>query len=211
MTKPLVVELAGTPKSGKGVLIEILDQYFRRNSLSAKVLAEGARTCPFDKRDHVEFTCWGANRIVNNLLEALLVSGPTYDVVVLDRGIFDVLAFIHLLRLQGEIAEDEESVLSQYLLFERWRISIDVVFLLITAPEEALQREFKHKLVQEYGRIMNPETLAQLNSCYSYVQQTFGHLFSKVIGLDATYTSIDERAKVIVDTVVQMLSTRSQR
>lgn len=211
MTKPLVVELAGTPRSGKSVLIDILDHYLRRNGFSTRVLAEGARTCPFDKKDHVQLTCWGANRVINNLLETMLVSGPTYDVVISDRGIFDILAFIHLLRLQGEITENEESVLNQYLLFGRWRTSIDVVFLLITTPEEALKREFKHKFVQKYGRIMNPQMLSQLNVCYKYVQETFGPLFSKVIRLDATNNSIAERAKVIVDTVVQMLSTRSQR
>lgn len=204
MRKPLVVEFAGTPKTGKGTLIEVIHNYFRRDGVRVKILAEGARSCPFDKSEHVSFTCWGANRVINHLLENVLAYGDLNDLLIMDRGLFDILAFLHLLKMEGVLAASDEKMLQDYILFREWRQLVDVVFLFTAPPEVALEREFKHLLVQRYGRIMNPDTLSTLNQAYEYSFREFQNLF-KVRHMDTATLSLKERAEIIVDFIDERL------
>ena len=96
---PLFVEFAGTPKSGKSTCIDTVNHFFRR--LGYKVLAptEGAskRTPYYLKDDLVAFNAWSATYALTHILEGRFGSDQ-YHLVIMDRGLFDALAWFELLK-----------------------------------------------------------------------------------------------------------------
>lgn len=92
-SRPLFVEFAGTPKSGKSTCIDTVSHFFRR--LDYKVLAptEGAskRTPYYLKKNLVAFNAWSASYALTHILEGRYGSDE-YHIVILGRGLFDALA-----------------------------------------------------------------------------------------------------------------------
>ena len=85
MSRPLFVEFAGTPKSGKSTCIDTVNHFFRR--LGYKILAptEGAskRTPYYLKDDYVAFNAWSATYALTHILEGRYGTDE-YHIVILD-------------------------------------------------------------------------------------------------------------------------------
>jgi len=102
----------------------------------------------------------------------------------MDRGIFDALAWFELLRLKDDIDEHECSAIQSFLLIERWRNLVDIIFLFNTEPETSLERENLNKLIEEPGRAMNPEFLRELNLAYEKTQKNHANQFNRFEVID---------------------------
>ena len=173
-SRPLFVEFSGTPKSGKSTCIDIVAHFFRR--LDYKVLAptEGAsrRTPYYLKDDWVAFNTWSASYALMHVLEGLHGS-DRYDLAILDRGLFDALAWFELLQARDEITLDERDRVHNFLRIDNWCSVIDAVLLFKADPDTSLNRESKDKLIEEQGRAMNPGVLQQLNEAYDKVARKY--------------------------------------
>ena len=80
----------------------------------------------------------------------------------MDRGIFDRCIFTNSLLEMGKISEHEGTALSNFLTLPRFVKGVDGVFLFITTPELSISREYKGRLVQQSGRVMNTDFLSEL-------------------------------------------------
>ena len=191
VTKPVFVEFSGTPKSGKSTCIDIIAHFFRRVGYKVLAPTEGAskRTPYYLKDDWVAFNTWSASYALMHVLEGLYGSDK-YDLAILDRGLFDALAWFELLQMRGEITEEKRDHIHNFLCIDNWRHAIDMVLLFTTDPETSLERENRDKLTSEEGRAMNPQTLEQLNRAYDTVRQRYSDWFSqfKTIETDANTT-----------------------
>ena len=167
LSRSIFVEFSGTPKSGKSTCIDILAHFFRR--LDFKVLAptEGAsqRTPYYLKENWLAFNTWSASYALMHVLEGLYGSDK-YDLAILDRGLFDALAWFELLQKQEKITHEERDIVHAFLRINKWRSVIDAVFMFRTDPETSLERENQNKLITEPGSTMNHDILSQLNSAY---------------------------------------------
>ena len=132
---PLFIEFAGTPKSGKSTCIDTVNHFFRR--LGYKVLAptEGAskRTPYYLKEDLVAFNAWSATYALTHILEGRFGSDQ-YDLVIMDRGLFDALAWFELLKQKEDITSEDCSAIQNFLLVGHWRGLVDMIFLFQTDP-----------------------------------------------------------------------------
>ena len=177
--RPFFVEFAGTPKSGKSTCIDTIGHFFRR--LEFKVLAptEGAskRTPYYLKNDFVAFNTWSASYALTHILEGRYGSDQ-YQIVILDRGLFDALAWFQLLKNEGDVSDDDCSTIQEFLLVDHWRQFVDMIFLFETDPGTSLNREESEKLINEPGRAMNPDFLTKLNEAYDEIERQFGSKFS---------------------------------
>ena len=148
--RPLFVEFAGTPKSGKSTCIDTVNHFFRR--LGYKVLAptEGAskRTPYYLKDDWVAFNTWSATYALTHILEGLHGTDE-YNLVIMDRGLFDALAWFELLRSRGEISSEDCDTIQRFLMVGHWQRLVDMVFLFQTDSETSLERENRDKLIEE--------------------------------------------------------------
>ena len=135
--RPKFVEFAGTPKSGKSTCIDIVSHFFRRIELdpsrakfSVLAPAEGAsrRTPRFLKHDLVAFNAWSASYALTHTLEGRYHS-DRYHLVILDRGLFDALAWFQVLEENGKISKPDKEKIQDFLTIDHWRSTVDAVFL----------------------------------------------------------------------------------
>ena len=207
--RPLFVEFAGTPKSGKSTCIDTVNHFFRR--LGYKVLAptEGAskRTPYYLKDNLVAFNAWSATYALTHILEGRFGSDE-YHLVIMDRGIFDALAWFELLKQKDDITSEECSAIQQFLLVGHWRELVDMIFLFQTDPATSLERENDNKLIQEPGRTMNPEFLNNLNAAYDTTKKQYADKFNQFHAINTRKASSTQQstaftvAKAIVDQLV---------
>src|SRR2546429_5788587 len=96
---PLVLEFAGSPKSGKTTTINIVQHFLRRMDFNVISPPEGAskRNLHHLRQDLVAYNTVALNYAISELLEAYY-NVDTPDVIILDRGIFDSLAWVGMLQ-----------------------------------------------------------------------------------------------------------------
>ena len=205
--RPVFIEFAGTPKSGKSTCIEIVRHFFRRLGYKVLAPAEGAsrRTPYYLKDDLFAFNTWSASYALMHVLEGLHGSDK-YDLAILDRGLFDALVWFELLASRGEISGKVRDQVQNFLQFEYWRSAIDSVLLFTTNAETAMARENNDKLISESGKAMNPSFLNELNDAYGQVQSRYAGKFTRFESIDTSdsagtspETTAERVANIILD------------
>jgi len=199
---PLVVEFAGSPKSGKTTTIEIVQHFLRRMDFSVVAPSEGAsKRNPYHlRRDLVAYNAWTLNYAISELLVSYYnVDAP--DVILLDRGIFDSLAWMGLLQYRGELNRQEADIIRRFALHPKWVNLVSRLYLFTCSPEVSLERETASKLTMEGGTAMNPELLYVLLSQYEQLPSKLGVRYP-VLQIDTTEPG---PAQVTAYTVVQDL------
>ncbi len=181
LARPWFIEFCGTPKSGKSTCIDIVAHFFRRLGFRVLAPTEGAsRRTPRYLRDNLfRFNIWSASYALTHIIEGLS-SPEKYHIAILDRGLFDALAWFQLLANQGDITLEDRERVHNFLLIDEWRKVVDAVFLFRADPDTSLARENADKLIIEPGRAMNPEFLKNLNDAYDKVRESFASRFKAV-------------------------------
>ncbi|MCH9052509.1 MAG: hypothetical protein IIA72_15780 [Proteobacteria bacterium] len=169
---PLVVEFAGSPKAGKTTNIDIIEHLFKRIGFKIWAPTEGAskRTPYHLKRDLVAFNCWSLNYAISEILVAYNNVDP-HDLVILDRGPFDSLAWMGLLRDRGELKDDEYKVIKNFALHNKWLSCISRIYLFTCRPDVSLERENEVKLISRPGTAMNTNMLTELLQQYENLKE----------------------------------------
>ena len=193
--RPVFIEFSGTPKSGKSTCIEIVRHFFRRCNIKVLAPAEGAsrRTPYFLKDDLMAFNTWSASYALMHVLEGLHGS-DRYDLAILDRGLFDALAWFELLATQGKITPQERDHVQSFLQIDHWRSKIDAVLLFKTDASTSMEREARDKLIDKDGSAMNEPVLLELNNAYAAVTEKYANRFSRFEIID-TSKSQDTKAE----------------
>ena len=213
LDRPLFVEFAGTPKSGKSTCIDTVNHFFRRCDYKVLAPTEGAskRTPYYLKDNLVAFNAWSATYALTHLLEGRYGS-DRYDLVIMDRGLFDALAWFQLLQEQGSISGEECDVIQQFLLVGHWQSLVDMVFLFQTDPSTSLKRENRDKLIAEPGRAMNPSFLQALNSAYEAIRTSYSSQFGSMHIIntsdDGDRTTPQSTAFEVAQKILEQLRTR---
>lgn len=207
--RPLFVEFAGTPKSGKSTCIDTVNHFFRR--LRYKVLAptEGAskRTPYYLKENLVAFNAWSATYALTHILEGRFGSDE-YHLVIMDRGLFDALAWFELLKQKHDIKSEDCSAIQNFLLVGHWRELVDMIFLFQADPDTSLERENHNKLIREPGRAMNPDFLRDLNAAYDTTKEQYAAQFNQFVAVNTSRGLSTEKstAFAVVQAIVEQLA-----
>lgn len=212
--RPLVIEFAGMPNTGKDTQIEIISEYLSNiHGYRVKIIEEGYRHSPVES-PRVYGLYWMLGTTLRNLAE---VTDRSYkhDVVILNRGPFDNLAFLHLYNSQGYINKREAKTHATTLVSKNLRELVDVVFLLKTTPNASLRREQAHprkfvaKLAREFAplkppypaqNLVNEAGLDLLDTCYEHAFDKYGKLFKYI------YQLRDDGGRNIEQTSVDLMS-----
>lgn len=164
---PIVIEFAGSPKSGKSTTIDVISHFFKRMDFKVRAPTEGAskRTPYHLKRNLVAFNCFTLNYAISELLDAYYnVEQP--DLVILDRGPVDSLAWLRHLKENGQLDDKDFETLRSFALLPLWGELMSMVYLFTCTPEVSLERENDAKLTQREGRAMNQEMLTGILEQY---------------------------------------------
>lgn len=204
--RPVFIEFSGTPKSGKSTCIDIVGHFFRRLGFRVLAPTEGAskRTPYYLKDDWVAFNTWSASYALTHIVEGLY-SSDKYHLAILDRGLFDALAWFQLLLNRDEISQSDFARIRDFLLIEKWRSAIDYVFLFTADPVTSLKRENRFTLIDEPGRAMNTQSLKELNLAYATVREQYENEFRGFQTIDtgdAQATTPQTTAAQVVDLIL---------
>ena len=208
---PVFVEFSGSPKSGKSTCIDIVAHFFRRMEFNVLAPTEGAskRTPYYLRRDLVAFNTWSASYALTHILEGLNHSDK-YHLAILDRGLFDALAWFEYLKIERKISDADCAKVQEFIRIDHWRSKIDAVFLFTADPETSMQRENADKLIWEPGLVMNTETLTSLKAALEQARQSFGSEFRNFIEVDTSEgkgTSPKSTARDVADQVLDLFAT----
>ena len=167
---PLVVEFAGSPKAGKSTTIDIVTHFFKRMEFKIWAPTEGAskRTPYFLRSDLVAFNAWALNYAISEILTAYH-NVEEYDLVVLDRGPFDSLAWMRVLKDDGKLDQDEYDRIENFARHPKWANLVQRIYLFTCKPETSLHREHDAKLIRSDGTAMNETMLRKLREQYEFL------------------------------------------
>jgi len=180
------IEFLGMPKAGKTTAIEIAESYLKQNGKIVRTVYEGARISPLDKEDRFMYNSWSFHNTVNRILEAKL---NDYDVILVDRGIFDHIAFWRAICKYGERVDScgVEEYFSNFLKLE------DQAIVFTLSPEEAIKRERKNN--PYLGRVFNKAFLKRLESAYEMISAC-----NDLIKIDGS-NSLEENSERMLDII----------
>jgi hypothetical protein len=120
----------------------------------------------------VAFNAWSLNYAISELLTAYF-NVEAQDLVMLDRGPFDSLAWMAHLRDDGKLTAADYDKIKAFALLGKWMGTISKVFLFTCRVDVSLSRENNSKLTPRTGRAMNPETLGKLLTQYETLGENF--------------------------------------
>ncbi len=210
---PLIVEFSGSPKSGKSTIINILTHLFKRLGADVAAPAEGAslRTPPGLRDDWLSFNAWSGCYALQNILIDCH-ENPPYQLVILDRGLFDVAGWMEFLfRAQKRITDQERDAITKFFNLDAWMRRENIIFLFTADHETSLARERHSKLIDEEGSVMNKDTLKQLQDAYQTAANAFeGDTAPKIFHVDTSDTGasrvdFQQVAYVVADAVTTLI------
>jgi|tagenome__1003787_1003787.scaffolds.fasta_scaffold20983634_6 predicted ATPase len=213
-SEPVVVEFAGSPKSGKSTNIDIVAHFFKRCGYKVWAPSEGAskRTPYHLKRDWIAFNTW----TLAYAIQELMVSYHNVDqqhLIILDRGPYDAVAWMNHLSSIGKLEAEEVEIIEKFAMHPRWIKFISRVYIFKSAPAVSLEREHASKLITEkQGSAMNAETLGALLAQYDSLESQLRSESHPVRVFDTTESPGPLATSYSVATdIVQMFKNRTER
>jgi hypothetical protein len=196
--KPVVIEFAGSPNSGKDKLINMVILYLE-NVCKHKVryFEEGIKFCNIDKELEFARLHYTVARVVKELYEAKYENPGNYEFAIFNRGLFDRLSWLHAAAQEpGGISREQELIQANYVLSHAHLQ--DMVFLFLASSEDSLLREEKEdgsgilmRLVAERDgqgeidrKIHGKAVLTSLNSSYLHMYDAYQEEFHPIYLFD---------------------------
>ncbi len=187
--RPFFVEFAGMPRAGKSSTITHTVECLQTLGFRIYAPAEGASQAPeyIKRKDLVAYNLWTTCYALTVILEGLHVRNPDlYDVVVLDRGLFDALCWIEYLEDGGKIDEGERKRIADFLRIDNWNGMIDLVFVFTCDAETAKKRNEKYQLIPRLGIVTNEDELRKLHDGYMSNGECYEEDFKQVVQVDTS-------------------------
>ena len=203
--RPIVIEFCGAPKSGKTSCINSLDLFLRRNKFRTRVLSERASICPVRNKYDPYFNLWTVTAVIAELSEVLSNHAKNYDVVIMDRGIFDALCWFNWLLNKRHLDESNFESIEYFLTMKKWRSVIDLVYVFTADPEVSLQREFANLLTRKMGSIMHPDVLESYRQTVIKTQEGDGDMFKKIEHIDTSKPDLNEVNYRVTKSILDIL------
>lgn len=181
------IELAGTPKSGKDSLVKGLRDYFRYMDTNIVETKGGISRSPLKGKTSVEALIWSMCDLQLNYLCQRQVEAKY---MLLNRGFFDRLIWIEQYLKLGIL--DKETI-KKYT--ECWlEFALDrkntTVFLLITSPESAIERDPRIMNGKSTQTVMNQDFLRFFNESCMEAYRKYRDFFNEVYIIDETSGNI---------------------
>jgi predicted NUDIX family phosphoesterase/predicted ATPase len=211
--KPVVIEFAGTPKAGKTTTLGTLNAFLKRCGFKVEVVIERASVCPIRDKKHGNFNIWTACTTLAQVLEKTQ-NPPRHDdpdVLILDRGLFDSVAWLRMMAKMARIKQNELEAAENFLLLPEWQKRISGVIVMTSSATDAMQREEGDLPVEGVtGSIMNPEMLEKFRANTAEAcKRLAGHFrIFQISTSDITHTkkqTAEKVASIVLDLIAEQL------
>lgn len=165
--RPFMVELLGTPNSGKTTQKQILKRFFKRLGWNVSAPTEGAEVVELP-RDVPRYNLQTVGYAMQ--LARAAYYDRNFHMVIFDRAVYDGVVRMEYFVQQNIITpEYQQSVENFLLLPENSTDNFDASIFLVASPEVALAREPANVLTHKVGGTVNPTTLRHLLDAHQRV------------------------------------------
>ena len=205
--RPIVIEFCGSPKAGKTSCISALSMFLRRNGFRVKVLVERASVCPVGNKYDPLFNVWTICSALAELSETISNSPKDYDVVILDRGLFDALCWFEWQAARHYLDHDSLERISGFLTLNRWRAAIDLVLVFQASSEKSIDREYAALLTRKRGSIMREPILESYLQAMATATSKYGSAFRSVESVDTSDMDQNQVSFNVTQLVLNMLQS----
>lgn len=205
--RPVVIEFSGTPKSGKTTSINSLMQFLKRNDFKVKVLQESASICPVKDKHGPMFNLWTACDSIKSLVGELESDRTQYDVIIMDRGIFDAMCWFQWLLENDKMERSMKHIMDEFLSMKELVSCIDVVFVYKARPEVSIEREYASLLTDMPGSIMNKEVLEEYLTAVEHTEKQVKEKkwFREMQSIDTSDKNQNDVGKEVTETTLRIL------
>lgn len=200
--RPIVIEFAGSPKSGKTSAIGSLEIFLRRNGFRTRVLTERASVCPIPNKFDPVFNVWTGCAALNQLMESLSIGSKKIDVIIMDRGFFDTLCWFEWQRTQGLLREADYKPFIDFFTAPRFRMVVDLVLAFESSPKTSIDREYRYLLTRKEGSIMKTDVLTSYRNIIHKTKESYGKMFRDVVTFN---TDSKDQSEASYDITLQTL------
>ncbi len=206
--RPFMIELFGTPKSGKSTMKEMLKHFFRRNGWNVSTPTEGAEVVELP-RDEPQYNFQTCEYALSTARDRSY--NGRFHLVIFDRAIFDGVVRMEYYREKGIITPEQQALIEGYYLLPWNRRLFDAHICLVAEPEVAIRRELARALTKKHGETMNPQTLQKLLDAHARVWQRLGcHDDPAMCWHDSSQENEAQTAKGILQSLFEAFDRRLQ-
>jgi len=215
LDRPFFIELAGPPNAGKDTQSKILQEYFRNiRRYRVTEIQETYSRCVVEGLEHYQKYLWSLLETIKNLLYD---RPPRFDVIIINRGIFDLLAMLNFHYSQKHCTAKDKKIITNFLLLSNWLKVVDVVFLMPIDPRHSMEREEEEQrktvaaLAHSFDplsiprppqRIVNEGMLSQLSVSYQDAYQLYGKFFNRVHILEENGSlTVEQTARSLIEKI----------
>ena len=177
----------------------------RRNKFRTKILTERASVCPVTDKYDPNFNIWAVCSAIAELVEVLSNNSKDYDVIILDRGIFDALCWFNWLKSNDSLDQENFESLETFLLMSKWRTMIDLIYAFTATPNVSLEREYASLLTRKLGSIMCDDALSSYKSCVEYASKHYSKFFQKIKIYDTSEKSLNDANHDITKNILEII------
>lgn len=199
---PFVVEVLGTPNSGKTTALQTFEKLLKRNGIRGKIIYEAAGRCKINNKFSPEFNLWTLNETIKQLVEAYTAN---YDIIVCERGLLDTLCWFNIYYQDKLISKQEYDKIVEYTLLKGFVNRIDYELIMSCNVETSLYREHLTDINEATGTIVNNVVLTKYNSSLQKVKKDFDKNFKKLIEIDTTNLSQQEINKLVITKIFELM------
>jgi predicted NUDIX family phosphoesterase/thymidylate kinase len=205
--RPVVIEFAGSPKSGKTSCISSLEFFLRRNGFKVEIVQERASVCPVSNKKSPMFNTWTVCSSIVGMLSALEKEETLCDVLILDRGIFDAFCWFDWLTSTKKMEKRQKKAIEDFISVDFIRNRIDIVFVFTATPVKSIEREYANLLTKKAGEIMNTKTLNEYLNSINNTYDTKKQYFHNVIRIDSSDKEQDEVSREVTEKTLDELKS----
>lgn len=184
---PFVIEFGGSPDAGKTTTVGQLYQTFHRNGFHVSTPQEGAQYTQHISRKSPVYNFYTGIYALKEFLDKVYLH--SFDLVFLDRGIFDTPTWMRYWAEKGAITEEELETAEKFFLSRLWTNHITASYYFIADPEIAIERDLKYASTDQLGESTNPESIKSRVRHYKTAFEKLAPLYPQLELIDTTSLS----------------------
>ncbi|OGN00441.1 MAG: hypothetical protein A3B91_04320 [Candidatus Yanofskybacteria bacterium RIFCSPHIGHO2_02_FULL_41_29] len=202
--RPFIIELTGSPGSGKSLTTQVLYDYFRIKGLRVLIPQEAAEVIQHISRTTPLYNIRTGLESLTKIIDES--SRHNYDIIIFNRAIFDAYCWAQYWFEKGKLSSPDQSNLKTFFINSFFTSLIDRAYIFVCEAEKAMAREFRVTISKQGRETTNPNSIANLvkifRDSYSYL-----HLFHRQLQfIDTTNMTEQEMVDTVAEDLINALA-----
>lgn len=209
LPRPFMVELTGSPGSGKSATTQVLYDFLRVKGLRVLIPQEGAEVI-----QHIPRTTPLYNLRTGLYSLAQLTDqgfGAGYDIIIFNRAIFDTYCWMNYWFNKGKLNFKEKNSFQSSFVNRFTAPLIDRAYIMTCEPEIVMKREFRVTISREARETTNIESIRNLTRIFKLGYDDLSPLHEQLKYVDTTNMTEQEMVDLIAQDLLSALAEKTKQ